>query len=317
MDEVKRTEAHNLKVARYAMLTFAVLGFVAYGLSGSAAVQIDGFYALINAASALIATWLSVVGVSAATQEYPYGRGAFENVYVLFRSMMILALIVFALIENTITIIEYFVTGKGEEPVYSIVVIYGFTIGFACVALAIFHGRANARLGGRSELLKVERQVAIIDGTLAFGLAVTLGLVSLIPAGTFVTSDSFNIQYIADSLVVLVIAAALFAEPYRMMRGQLGRLTGKRVDLDLEAELLEAVNETLRDEQTFAGFAVTDIYAVRRGKSIEVHVCITFPGEKTVADLDQVQELASSLFRDEYGAGRIYVSFSARKIYQL
>lgn len=317
VDEIQRVEARNLRVARYAMLVFAVLGFVAYGLSGSAAVQIDGFYALINFGSAVIATWLSTVGTSDPTRQYPYGRGAFENIYVMFRSLVLLALIVFALIENTTRIIDYLVTGKGEEPVYSVVVAYGLIVGAGCAALAIFHARANAALDGRSGLLKVERQVAIIDGSLSLGLAVVLGLVALIPDGTVVTSDTFNIKYIADSIVVIVIALALLAEPYKMLRGELGRLTGRRVDLDLEDELRAAVEETLREDPALAGFQVSDIYAVSRGASFEVHVCVTFPGTEALAQLDEVQEKAKQLFTEAYGAGRIFVSFTSHQIHEL
>lgn len=317
VEQIRTLEKRNLRVARYAFLVFAVLGFAAYAWSNSAAVQIDAFYALINFSSALIATWLATVGTSAATKQYPYGRGAFENVYVLFRSIVLLALISFALIENSIRIIEYFVTGKGEEPVYSVVVVYGVITAVGCAALALFHARTNAKLGGRSSLLKVEKQVAIIDGTLALGIAVTLGAVSLIPDGTPVTSESFNITYIADSIVVIVIALFLILEPYRMMRGELGRLTGKRVDLDLEGELREAVESSIQEVPEFKDFRVNDLYAVRRGKSFEVHVCVEFPGTESIEQLDAVQELATNLFRETYGAGRIYVSFTKHPIHEL
>ena len=143
-----------------------------------------------------------------------------------------------------------------------------------------------------------------------------LGLVSLIPDGTVITGTSFNIKFIADSVVVIIIALFLAAEPYRMMRGELGRLTGRRVDTELEDELRAAIEDELHTYSSLPGERITDLYVVRRGKSIEVQLCLGFDGTATLEQLDAVRDHAEVLFRDSYGAGRIYVMFAGYQIHE-
>lgn len=315
--DVFQTELGMLRVARYFMLVFAVLGFAAYAWSGSSAVQIDGLYSLINFGSALIAGWLAKASLAAATETYPYGQAAFENIYVLFRSLVILALVIFALAENGIKIFEYLAHGQGEAPEYGVVVVYCGFVAAACLVLYGLYSRACKRIGNRSELLRVERQVTLIDCSLSAGIAVSLGLVALIPSGTIITSDSFNVTYIADSLVVVVIALVLLREPVSMFRKEVDRLTGRRVDHELESEFVEAVQQVLAADRGCAGLTLVDAYVVRRGKGFDAHVCVTFSGSRTVAELDAIQDLAAGLAVKYYGNVRVYVSFSSLPIHQL
>jgi divalent metal cation (Fe/Co/Zn/Cd) transporter len=313
-DAVDRVERRGLLVAKTAMAFFAVSGFTAYYLSDSAAVQIDGYYSLINFASAVIAGYLAKVSRRSPSREYPYGRAAVENVYVMFRSIVLLGLVAFALIENTIALVDYFDTGTGEEPDFTIVAVYGGSVAVICLLLIGYYGRLNRSVDNRSEVLKVERRVAIIDGTLSLGIAVGLGAIALLPEGTPITEPPFDLKIVGDKIIVIILALLLLAEPYAMLRRELGRLIGRRVDPDVEQAAREAVQGCI-DAGGGVRARMVDLYAVRRGKSCDVDVRVAFEGSATLEQLEQFKHEVGRAVRDRVGSTRTYVIYDAEPIH--
>lgn len=315
-DAIDRVEHRGLFVAKIAMASFAVAGFVAYYISDSAAVQIDGYYSLINFTSAIIAGYLVTFSKRAPSQEYPYGRAAVENIYVMFRSLVLLALVAFALIENTLALIAYFETGAGEEPEFDVVVIYGGAVAMACMGLMWFYGHLNGSVGNRSEVLKVERRVAIIDGTLSLGIAAGMGAIALIPEGTIVTSAPFDLKLIGDKIIVIILALLLLAEPYAMLRRELSRLIGRRVDPDVEQAVRVAAQTYVDGPAAHLNASIVDIYAVRRGKTCDVDLRVAFDGSVTLDDLELFKREVGQVILDAVGETRTYVIFTSQPIHR-
>ena len=98
----------------YTMLFLALLGFAIYAITRVSATQLDGVISLINAAAAFIAAKLAFTSSRPADADSPYGRLALENLYALFRSLMILGVVVVAVVTNLIKVIDYIVTRKGS-----------------------------------------------------------------------------------------------------------------------------------------------------------------------------------------------------------
>lgn len=314
--EVDRAERRGLLVAKTAMAGFAVAGFTAYYLSDSAAVQIDGYYSLINFASAVIAGYLVKVSRRQPSPEYPYGRAAVENIYVMFRSIVLLALVAFALIENSLALYDYFATGAGEEPDFEVVVVYGGAVAAVCFGLIWYYGLLNSGVGNRSEVLGVERRVAIIDGSLSLGIAAGMAVIALIPDGTLLTEAPFDLKIIGDKIIVIVLALLLLAEPYAMLRRELGRLIGRRVDRDVEEAVRDAARRCLSDAGTAVPGSVVDVYAVRRGKSTDVDLRVAFAGSATLADLESVKDSLGRAVLAAVGSTRTYVVFTEQPIHR-
>lgn len=144
------------------MLVLAVAGFVAYGISGVAATQLDGVISLLNFGAALIASKPAVTAGVAPTREHPYGRLALENLYVLFRSLMLLGVIVVAVITNAVKIIDYLATRQAEEPHFGFAAIYTAFAAAVCMGLVLYHRGNNQTIADSSKLLKVEAQASMI-----------------------------------------------------------------------------------------------------------------------------------------------------------
>ncbi len=104
---VLAAERRSLHTYMVTMLALAVVGFVVYAVTRVSATQLDGVISLINAAAAFIAARLAVASSRPADAENPYGRLALENLYALFRSLMILGVVVIAVVTNAIKVIDY------------------------------------------------------------------------------------------------------------------------------------------------------------------------------------------------------------------
>ena len=171
----------------------------------------------------------------------PYGRLALENLYALFRSLMILGVIVVGVVTNTVKVIDYLITRRGSEPEFGLAAVYTAAVALICLAPRWIHDRNNAAVGGASALLRVEANASKMAALISGGLC-------LVPAGRGHPrgdvpdlSSSFIIKDIADSIIVLVLCALLVGEPIREVRLEFGRLSGRRADPALDEAVGAAI----------------------------------------------------------------------------
>lgn len=317
-DAAAQTEIRSLRVHRNAMLLFAVLGFVAYGISGVAATQLDGVISLINFGAAIIAGRLVLVAKEPPTRQDPYGRLALENLYVLFRSLMLLAVLGVAVITNGTKVITYLVEREAEEPHFGIAAAYTGFVAVGSLLLSWNHRRNNATIHNSSKLLKVEGHAALMEGAISAGICFSLLLIAVLPEGTAVTSESFNIKAIADSLIVLILCALLFREPLHEARAEFSRLSGRRTDIDLDLLVRETVNAII-DEHAHADsndFELVDVMTIRRGKFSEIDLRLTYSGVLSVAELDAIRADAQAELERRIGPVRVFVIFTRHLIHE-
>jgi predicted Co/Zn/Cd cation transporter (cation efflux family) len=140
---VLRAEQRSLRIYMFTMLGLAVLGFAVYSITRVSATQFDGVLSLINAGAAFIAARLAAAAVRPPDADNPYGRLALENLYALFRSLMILGVIVVGVVTNTVTVIEYLITREGSEPEFGLAALYTAVVALICLALKWTHDRNN------------------------------------------------------------------------------------------------------------------------------------------------------------------------------
>ena len=213
--DVLKAERRSLHTYAATMIFLAVLGFAIYGITQVSATQLDGVISLINAGAAFIAARLALASTKPADPENPYGRMALENFYGLFRSLMILGVVIIAVVTNTIKVIDYLITRNGHEPEFGLAAVYTAAVAVICFGLKWNHERNNRRVNGASALLRVEATAAKMEGLISAGICGSLILVAVVPEGTVLTSANFNIKDIADSIIVLVLCEpAAYVERY-------------------------------------------------------------------------------------------------------
>jgi predicted Co/Zn/Cd cation transporter (cation efflux family) len=316
---VLQAEQRSLRTYMVTMLALAVLGFAVYSVTRVSATQFDGVLSLINAGAALIAMRLAEASVRPADPANPYGRLALENLYALFRSLMILGVVVVGVVTNSVKVIDYVITRKGSEPEFGIAAVYTAAVALICLAIKGIHDRNNRAVGGASALLRVEANAAKTAAVVSAGICASLLVVAVIPDGTVVTSSSFNIKDIADSIIVLILCALLVGEPVREVRLEFGRLSGRRTDPDLDSAVraaIAAVAEEHGDELDHE-LTLVDACAISRGKTVEIDLRVSYTGAMTVAEQDAIRARTYTELTDRIGALRLTLVFSALPIHAL
>ena len=314
---VLRAERRSLHTYMFTMLFLAVLGFAVYAITRVSATQLDGVISLINAAAAFIAARLAVTASQPASAESPYGRLALENLYALFRSLMILGVVIVGLVTNGIKVIDYLVTGEGSEPEFGLAAVYTAVCVLICLGLKWNHERNNRSVGGASALLRVEATAAKMEAIISGGICASLLVVTVIPEGTFLTSAEFNIKDIADSIIVLILCVLLIGEPVRQIRLEFGRLSGRRADPALDAAVraaVTAVNEAHAHELDHE-LTLVDSLAISRGKTTEVDLRVSYLGTMSVAEQDDLRAHTYEELRDRIGPLRLTLVFSGLPIH--
>lgn len=286
------------------MLLLAILGFVAFYFSGAAALSVDALYSLINFASAIVARKVMIASRSAPDHAHPYGKGALENSYVLIRSAIIVGVIGLAFIGAVVSIIEYFIYGDSTEIHLGIAGAYGIIAAVILLLLSINYSRAQRRMP--SGILTAERKATRLDAIMSGVIGITFIVVAWIPSGTPITSQSFDIREIADSILVIVLVLLLISEPWETIKSEFGRITGSREDPALEMQIRALLSDH--------GDLVTDVYAVNRGSIIEVDVRLSYLGAKTVSELDEIRASVVAVLAPALGKTRIHVVFTEREI---
>jgi len=309
---VLRAEQRSLYAYLFTMLGLAVLGFGVYATTRVSATQLDGVISLINAAAAFIAARLAVASSKPADAGSPYGRMALENLYALFRSLMILGVVIVGVITNVIKVLDYLISGKGSEPEFGIAAVYTAACVAICFALKWNHERNNRSVNGASALLKVEATAAKMEGLISAGICASLIIVAVIPEGTFLTSARFNIKDIADSLIVLVLCALLVGDPVRQIRLEFDRLSGRRADPALDASVRAAIAAVAEEHGGEVGRELTlvDALAIARGKATEVDLRVAYTGSMTVEEQDELRGRTYEELRSRIGPLRLTLVFS-------
>ena len=309
---VLRAERRSLYTYMFTMLGLAVLGFVVYGVTRVSATQLDGVISLINAAAAFIAARLAVTASRPADAESPYGRLALENLYALFRSLMILGVVVVGLVTNLAKVIEYLITRRGSEPDFGLAAVYTAVCVLICLGLKWNHERNNRSVNGASALLKVEATAAKMEAFISGGICASLILVAVVPEGTFLTSDRFNIKDIADSIIVLILCVLLIGEPIRQIRLEFGRLSGRRADPALDEAVRAAIAAVSAEHGGELAHELTlvDALAIARGKAIEVDLRVAYTGTMSVEEQDELRAHTYTELRNRIGPLRLTLVFS-------
>lgn len=309
---VLQAERRSLYAYMYTMLFLAVLGFAVYAVTRVSATQLDGVISLINAAAAFIAARLAVTASKPADVDSPYGRLALENLYALFRSLMIMGVVIVGVVTNSIKVIDYLITREGSEPEFGVAAVYTAVCVLICFGLKWNHERNNRSVNGASSLLKVEATAAKMEAFISGGICASLLLVAVLPEGTFLTSPTFDIKDIADSIIVLILCALLAGDPIRQIRLEFGRLSGRRADPELDDAVraaIAAVSEEHAHELSHE-LTLVDSLAISRGKATEVDLRVSYTGTMTVDDQDALRARTYEELTNRIGPLRLTLVFS-------
>ena len=233
-------EQQSLRIGVAASAVMAIAGLSVHVLSGSYALLLDGLYSAVMVGSGLVAARISRNVVRPPDRAYPYGYDGQEALYVLFRSLVLIGVLTFAAAAGLGTVIDY---AKGA-PIAAVnlgpVALYSIAMVVICWGLAWCHDRDWRRTGAQSQLLLTEARAAKVDGLIS-GLS---GL-ALLGAPLLKGTALEVLAPITDSLLVLVVSAAVLQEPLQAFLTALGQTSGASAESDTIRSTRAALEDLL------------------------------------------------------------------------
>ena len=217
-------------------LVMAFSGWLAYYLSNSQAILLDGNYSFIAFFVTLIAIRISIIKAR-RTETFPFGQYVYEALFSFSKGIMIIGVLLMALIMS-ITRISHYLNGAQTDVLNtSIILIYTVAMVILCLFLALYCRHQNKKLNNSSTILRAEYLDAKIDGfmSLATGLALFgIGYVNI--------EGSFGfLYYIGDAILVILLVLLLGKDPFIMVRDSFVELAGGVLQNKDEKEKIESI----------------------------------------------------------------------------
>jgi len=230
-------EQQALKYGAAINLIMAIAGWLAYYLSRSQALFLDGNFSFLMFISLFVAIKISAIKEK-RTELFPYGQFVYEALYSLLKGIMITGVLLVSLIQNTATIF-YFISGREANVLNTDVILgYSITMVVLCFGSALYYKLQNKKTANSSTILRAEYSAAIVDGFMSGGIGVALVSIKFIDlTGTF----GF-LHYIGDSLLVVLLCVILGKRPILLIRDSFieiagGTLQNKKNKLQIEGIL--------------------------------------------------------------------------------
>ena len=276
---VSKCEKRSFVIARWANLVMAIAGVGTSWLSHADALLVDGLYSGVNFLSSLVAAKVGEAVMRPANKTRPFGYYIDEAIYISFRSMILLGILVFACVAAISRILAYIGGNKTPELIFGFIVIYSFAMTSICLGLAYTHHRNWVNSGKVSDILKTEKQAAIIDASISAGLGIAYALAPLLK-GTFL---NFLLP-VTDSVVVLILAMIMIKDPIKLFLDALSEIAGKGV----KPAILAAIRDGVAESADLAKYQIVDIAASKLGR---FHLAIIYlnPSDRVSAqEIDQL-----------------------------
>lgn len=270
---IRQLESRALLIAMIGSLFMGAAGVTAALLSNSTAIMMDGLYSLVGFTAGFIGRKISLNSGAPPDRIRPLGYAADEALFVTFRSLSLLGVILFAVGAAGMNIFNYANGGRVPELHFGPLLVYFVVIGFTCFGLWGVHRYVWSRTGKASDILRLEAKSAMIDGLFTVAAGVGLGAIYWFGDGILAP-----IAPIGDSLVVLILCLVFIGQIWRELLGGMGELLGVTAKPKVIATARRAIRASLMGDNG----TLTDLSVVKSGRTYLVSVYFN-PGRAMVA----------------------------------
>lgn len=282
--DIELIEKRSLGPARWANLFMGAAGITAALASNASALMLDGLFSGVNFLAAVVAAKVSRSVQRRPDVLRPFGYEIDESVYVMFRSLVLTGIIFVAAFNAGNKIFTYATGGEVAAVKLSWVVGYMALMIAICFSLAAWHHRHWLATGCRSELLKMERSGAMIDGVMSAAAGVAFLLIALLKN----TPLNFLVP-ISDALVVLGLALYMIWQPMRMFVRGLKEVVGESADEATQQKLRSALDGGLEEQP----FQLLESAVTRLGRSL---FAVAYIQPTQPVDASQMDDMREQLF---------------------
>ena len=291
-------EQKALKIGNILNFFMAVCGIIVFILSNSKAVLLDGLFSFIQFLSTVIAIKISKDISTSKINQYPHGQYSKETLYVLFRTLLILLLLITSVFSATSTI-SLFIKDPSLVPQIQIesIMVNGIVMTILCLALSALYKYNNKKIGNCSDVLKAEAMGANLDGLISLGTALSFLLFKTIP---FLKP----LLPISDALLMLILSAFFAIQPIQILVNQINVLSYKRLHHKSEDKLAKII------KKEFEFVEIHDVFISRLGKFTEIFITLSLEGKFSISELDSLRMKIKELIKSQIKNNHIIIIFS-------
>ncbi|MFV0289005.1 MAG: cation transporter [Mycoplasmatales bacterium] len=293
MDKFKKKRTHSqiMFVTLFFILIMAISGLFFGIISSSKSILTDGIVSLVIFCSSFLGIYIQRRLRLSDDTLYPYGRWRFQNIYNLLRMITLLLIILYSFLEAIFTIYHYLFENIIPPEIDFVSAIPYFIIKMVAVFLALSWLSLN-KDNLNNEEYKVEFTSISVDGVLT--LAIIIGMA--------VFANIALIQYIADSLTLLIVAIILGISIFKELKALINLMIGKKIYVTQEQAISQLINRHYQD------FYFKDIHLENQGIITQVFITCYFDDKKTMEDFLQLQIKAKELLQAN-GFDKTHVHF--------
>ena len=271
----KQIENRALSVTTIVNAVITGAGIWVYFLTNLQMMFLDGFFSLIGLLSALAAVLISKAS-KRTTKHYPHGLYFLEPLYAVFKSLLLIVMMIYAVASSAQIAVDYFVHGEGQIMETAPLPLYGAAMAVLCLGLAFFNRNQYKRTNSTSTILRAEAQTNFIDGLQSAAIGVAMLILQFIP---FESALGF-LHYTGDFFICTALCIWSIKDPFIILFSAFRELTG---GVTREKSVCAAVvNSTGLAEDSFTVYKI--------GMMIKVCIPVNEETEKLVCEKGKMLE---------------------------
>jgi len=254
------SEARALQLGTLGNAVGAAAALVFYLRSGSDALLLDGLYTAVMAGASVIAGKVNRAALQPRSRAYPFGASGQEPLYVLFRTLVLLGIIAFAIASAAGKVVTHLQGGPvasvrldGLGWYFSAMVLLNLWLWQVFVRSWISCGRNSTMLQGMAISARFDALISAGTGVALLGSPLLLGtpLAPLVP--------------IADALLVLGLSVALLGEPLAILKDAVAEAAGssRSIPAEFQSRCSHAIKPVLDQHSC----ALIELAMIRLGRT--------------------------------------------------
>lgn len=267
-------------------------------LGGSGAVILDGMFSTVLCITVLLATKVEKKTNQPKSYMYPDSYVMLENIYLLFKLVVLMAILVYSFINGLSELIRHFMgTLEHREVDQQIINLYYISKTILVIISFMMYKQAIKDVNGKSEILKIEQKSVLIDGVITFTIAI----------GFIVFSRFEATKEISDPIILVGLSVFLMREIAHDLSKEFQKILGKRMYIKQEEKYLKIFN------LMFSNYSFKDIYIKKIGKETIVSIVVTYDGSRTNQEIWILEKSIKGLMKADFDKIIIY-TYWAEKI---
>ena len=244
-------------------LISAIVGFIFFYLTTSMSILLDGLISAILCGSTIVSIFVSNYVNKNDSKKYPFGRYAIENVFLLFRAIMMLGTIIFTILDGALTILD-FINNQTIDNFNASnwqLIVYGLSMCGLCLLITLVYSILNKKSQVKSEIIRIEIKASLYDG-----------LVTLVAISSLLLFSNIEflsgIKEIGDSITVIILSIIYLYSPLKELIGQIKILIDRRRFVETEKELINNL------QHKFLIFKFNDLYFAFSGDHYQIYISL-------------------------------------------